>query len=116
MPYRVERSSATDHDLAAIFDFLLQSYMEFGDARGEALERAAARVEGIEDEMLALGDIPHQGTLRPDLLPGLRSVTKRRVVFYFDVDDDLRLVRVLAVFFGGQDHQRAMLRRLSGSD
>jgi plasmid stabilization system protein ParE len=95
MPYRVERSLATDQDLAAIFDFLLESYMAFGEARGEAL------------------DLPHQGSLRPDILPGLRSVTKRRAIFYFDVDDELRLVRVLAVFFGGQDHQRAMLRRLS---
>jgi hypothetical protein len=25
-------------------------------------------------------------------------------------------VRVLAIFFGGQDHQRAMLQRLSGAD
>ena len=116
MPYRVERSVDTDHDLAAIFDFLLNSYMGFGDERGEALERAAARVEGIEDELLALGDVAHQGTLRSDLLPGLRSVTKQSAIIYFDVDDDLRLVRVLAIFFGGQDHQRAMLQRLSNSD
>ena len=116
MRYRVERALDTDHDLAAIFDFLLMSYMEFGDERGEALERAAARIEQIEAEMLALGGAPHQGTLRPDLLPGLRSVTKQRAIFYFDVDDDLRLVRVLAIFFGGQDHQRAMLQRLSNSE
>jgi len=113
MPYRVERSLDTDDDLAAIFDFLLNSYVGFGDERGEALERAAARIEGIEREMLSLGDVPHQGMLRPDLLPGLRSVTKQRAIIYFDVDDDLRLVRVLAIFFGGQDHQRAMLQRLS---
>jgi plasmid stabilization system protein ParE len=116
MPYRVERSLDTDRDLAAIFDFLLQSYMEFGEGRGEALEHAAIRVEGIEAEMQSLGDAPNQGTLRPDILPGLRSVTKQRAIFYFDVDDDQRLVRVLAVFFGGQDHQRAMLRRLSASE
>lgn len=49
----------------------------------------------------------------PDTLTiGCNSAT-RRAMFYFDVDDALRLVRVLAVFFGGQDHQRAMLRRLS---
>jgi plasmid stabilization system protein ParE len=116
MSYRVERSLDTDRDLAAIFDFLLNSYIGFGDERGEALERAAARIEGIEAEMLALGDVPHQGTLRPELLPGLRSVTKQRAIFYFDVDDDLHLVRVLAIFFGGQDHQRAMLQRLSNSE
>lgn len=90
--------------------------MAFGEARGEALERAAARVEGIEDDMLGLGDLPHQGTLRPEILPGLRSVTKRRAIGHFDVDDDLCLVRVLAVFFGGKDHQRAMLGRLSNSE
>ncbi len=116
MPYRVERSLDTDRDLAAIFDFLLNSYMEFGDERGEALERATARIEAIEAEMFALGDAPHQGTLRPDLLRGLRSVTKQRAIFYFDVDDDLRLVRVLAIFFGGRDHQRAMLQRLSNTE
>ena len=115
MPYRVARSLDTDRDLAAIFDFLLNSYMGFGDERGEALERAAARIEAIEAEMRALGDAPHQGTLRPDLLPGLRSVTKQMAIFYFDVDDDLNLVRVLAIFFGAQDHQRAMLQRLSNS-
>lgn len=116
MSYSVERSSETDRDLAVIFDFLLQSYMEFGDERDDALERAAARIEGIETAMLSLGDAPHQGTPRPDLLAGFRSVTKQRAVFYFDVDDDQRVVRVLAVFFGGQDHQRAMLRRLSASE
>jgi plasmid stabilization system protein ParE len=116
MRYRVERSLDTDDDLAAIFDFLFDSYTAFGDTRDEALERAAARIEGVEAELLALGDAPHQGTLRPDLLPGLRSVTKQRAIFYFDVDDDQRLVRVLAIFFGGQDHQRAMLARLRASD
>ncbi len=42
-----------------------------------------------------------QGTLRPE-----------RAIFYFDADDDRRMVRVLAVFFGGQDHRRGMLTRL----
>ena len=44
-------------------------------------------------------------------MPGLRTVTKDRAIFYFLVDEE---VRVLAVFFGGQAHQRAMLRRVLG--
>jgi len=36
------------------------------------------------------------------------------LVASFIVDEEARVVRVLAVFFGGQDHQRAMLRRLLG--
>jgi plasmid stabilization system protein ParE len=115
MSFRVERSIETDADLEAIFDFLFQAYLDFGDSPDEALERAVARIEQIEAAMLSLGAAPHQGTLRPDLLPGLRAVTKQRAVFYFDVDEGEQLVRVLAVFFGGPDLQRAMLRRLAGS-
>jgi len=63
--------------------------------------------------MASLADLPHQGTLHPKVMPGLRSVTKNRANFYFTVDDEAQIVRVLAVFFGGQDHQRAMLVRLS---
>jgi toxin ParE1/3/4 len=69
----------------------------------------------IEAAMISLGGAPHPWTLRPDLLPGLGSVTKGRAIFYFDVDDDSRLVRVFAVFFRGRDHQRAMLKRLLAS-
>ena len=112
MKYAVARD--TDHDLAAIFDFLIESYQAFGEDPEIAVERAADRVRGIEAAMLSLGDAPDQGTLRPELLPGLRTVTKRRAIFYFDVDDDRRVVRVLAVFFGAQDHQRRMLMRLLG--
>jgi plasmid stabilization system protein ParE len=114
MPYKVERSVDTDADLEAIFDFLVQSYVEFGEAKADAIERAAKRLDVIEEAMLALGKIPHQGTKRDDILPGLRSVTKDRAIFYFDVDDKARRVRVLAIFFGGQDHRRAMLKRLLG--
>jgi hypothetical protein len=35
MAYRVERSLATDQDLAAIFEYLLEDDMAFGDARSE---------------------------------------------------------------------------------
>ena len=36
----------------------------------------------------------------------------RRAIYWFDVDEGRRTVRVLAVFFGGQDHIRRMLIRL----
>jgi len=112
--YAVERASDADRDLALIFDFLTESYRAFGEDEGAAFERAATRLRAIEADMQSLGNAPHQGTLRPDLLPGLRSVTKNRTIFYFDVDDDRRTVRVLAVFFGAQDHRRHMLKRLLG--
>lgn len=116
MAYRVLRSRATDADLGAIFDYLLRTYRDFGDPLDAALDRAEARIHALERHMDALDAAPHQGTLRPDLRPGLRSVTNERAVFYFEVDDDARSVRILAIFFGGQDHQRAMLSRLTNPE
>lgn len=114
MKYTVERASDVDRDLDAIFDFLIESYGKFGEDAVTAIDRAADRLQQVQISMQSLGDVPHQGTLQPQLLPGLRSVTKDRAIFYFKVDDAKRTVRVLAVFFGGQDHQRHMLKRLLG--
>ena len=69
-------------------------------------------MRAIEEALFAVGAAPHQGTLMPDLGPGLRRVTRERAIFYFETDDIAQRVRVLAIFFGGQDHQRRMLVRL----
>ena len=114
MGWRVERAEETDRDLAAIFDFLFDAALGLGESPEEAFDRAARRIAAIEAAMLGLGRAPHQGTLDSDLLPGLRHVTKDRAIFYFDLDEPARRVRVLAVFFGGQEHRRAMLIRLLG--
>ncbi len=112
--YNLERSPQIGRDLRAILRFLMRSNVQFGEPFERAKSRAAARVQRIEIDMEKLAEVPHQGTLYPQLMPSLRSVTKDRAIFYFIVDDEAQLVRVLAVFFGGQDHQRLMLRRLLG--
>ena len=116
MRYKVERAVSVDRDLEAIFDFLTHSYIAFGESKSEALDHAAARIEAIQDAMETLGKTPHIGTLRPDLPPGFRAVSQDRTIFYFETDDEAQRVRILAVFFGGQDHRRAMLKRLLGTD
>ena len=45
-------------------------------------------------------------------MEGLRFVEKRRAVFYFLIDERHREVRVLSIFFGGQDHRQHMLERI----
>ncbi|MBB4008727.1 type II toxin-antitoxin system RelE/ParE family toxin [Allorhizobium taibaishanense] len=115
MGFDVVRSTACDQDLDLIFDHLVESYLSLGDDLRAAFERAAARVRMIDADMKALGQAPHQGSLRPLIAPGLRQVTKNRAIFYFDVDETRREIRILAVFFGGQDHQRHMLARLGQS-
>lgn len=112
-PYRLERSPQANSDVRSVLRFLIQSQMRFGASFAEAKERAGAKLREIREAMNHLAVVPHQGTLLPHLMPGLRNVTKDRAIFYFTVDDDAQLVRVLAVFFGGQEHQRAMLKRLA---
>jgi plasmid stabilization system protein ParE len=112
MAFEVVRSRASDRDLEVIFDHLVAAYQASGDAPAEALGRAADRVRAIEDDMERLGRAPFQGTLREDLRPGLRQATRNRAVFYFELDETAEEVRVLAVFFGGQDHIARMLRRI----
>lgn len=43
---------------------------------------------------------------------GIRNVTMDRFIVYFDVNEDMRVVRILAIFYGGQDHTRKMLARM----
>ena len=114
MAYEVLRAEDAEHDLEIIFDFLLTAAAAFGESEEIAFERAVKRVADIEAGMDALGDVPHQGTLQPHLGDGVRHVTKDRAIYYFDVDDTRRTVRVLAVFFGGQDHDAHILLRLLG--
>lgn len=116
MAWTVERSAKADLDLALIFDFLLAAALDFGEPTDRAFEQASRRVRAIEDAIFALGNAPHQGTLDLALLLGLRRVTKERAIIYFEADEDAQIVRVLAVFFGGQDHRRRMLVRLLGGE
>ncbi|WP_417473666.1 type II toxin-antitoxin system RelE/ParE family toxin [Leisingera sp.] len=112
MAYKVVAAADVARDLDAIFDFLFDAALSFGEDPQTALDRASARIQAIESAMEDLAKAPFQGTLRPELGAGLRSVTKGRAIFYFDLAEEEELLRVLAVFFGGQDHQRKMLLRL----
>lgn len=116
MAYDIVRGDRVDSDLEVIFDFLLLSAEEFGEDKTSAFALAERRIMEIEADMRNLTSAPHQGTIRPHLGRGIRNVTKGRAIFYFDVDDSLQIIRVLAVFFGGQDHDARILLRLLNSD
>ena len=55
---------------------------------------------------------PFRGECHDDLLPGLRHLTIDRAIYWFDLNEAEQRVRVLAIFFGSQDHVRHMLTRL----
>jgi len=113
--WSLEFSAEAERDFELIFDHLVASYLDFGDDIDVALERAAERIRGIRVSADKLALLPKQGTLRSDILEGLRFVRLERAVFWFVLDDGRNAVRILAVFFGAQDHIRHMLSRLLDS-
>lgn len=110
--WTVEFAAVAVRDFELIFDHLVQSYQEFGDDIETAFDRAERRIVEIQSLSETLAKIPFQGTLRPDILPGLRFVRHNKTVFWFIAQEDREIVQVLAVFFGSQDHIRHMLARL----
>jgi toxin ParE1/3/4 len=116
MPYRIEFAEASERDLELIFDHLFESYLSFGESTDQALDHAGQRIMGIRAAAERLALFPERGIARADILPGLRFMVMERAIYWYDVDDQARMVRVLGLFFGGQDHIRRMLIRLLGPD
>jgi toxin ParE1/3/4 len=116
MRFAIEFSADAEHDFELIFDHLFESYTAFGESTEEALSHAARRVMNIRKAVDRLARSPLRGTTRDDILPGVRFLATARAIYWFDVDQKARKVRVLAVFFGGQDHIRHMLVRLLGGN
>lgn len=115
MAYEVVRSDEAAHDLYLIFDHLLESYMAFGEPLPEAFEKACKRIESMKLDMRALLRAPYQGTLLTGVRPGLRHVTKNQTVFYFEINETDQIIRIVAIFYSGQDHGRRIRGRLAGS-
>jgi plasmid stabilization system protein ParE len=112
---RVEFAEDALRDLELIFDHLAESYRGFGESPDEAVEHAARRTRAIVEAAGRLAGAPHRGTAHDDLAPGIRHVTLDRAVYYFQVAAD-GSVRVLALFVGGQDHERRMRLRILRRD
>jgi toxin ParE1/3/4 len=70
-----------------------------------ALDYSSAVIDTCE----GLSLFPHRGMPRDDIRPGLRLTHhKGRTVIAYAVDDKKLVVSVLGVFYGGQDHERAL--------
>ena len=112
MASRLEFATEAERDLALIFDHLLHSYLEFGESLESALDHAEARIAEIRTAANRIPTAPHRGERHDDILPGLRHLAIGRAIYWFEVNQPKETVRVLAVFFGGQDHIRHMMARL----
>ena len=112
MAFRLEFSAGAERDFGLIFDHLLRSYLDFGESPESAFDRAESRLAEIRADAGRILAAPRRGERHEDILPGLRHLSIGRAVYWFDVDEARKTVRVLAVFFGGQDHVRRMMTRL----
>jgi plasmid stabilization system protein ParE len=99
-------------DLDLIEDHLVQVYQDLGDDLESAIERAAVRINDALAYMRTFETHPHRGTEHPQIRAGIRTVTNRGFVFYFEIDEPASEVRILAAFFGGTDHRRRIPDRL----
>jgi plasmid stabilization system protein ParE len=110
--YSVSRAADVTRDLDLIEEHLVQAYQEFGDDRENAMERATARIEEALADMRTFAAHPHRGTEHPKIGPSIRTVTNKRFIFYFEIDEPSSEVRILAIFFGGADHRRQIMDRM----
>ncbi|MDX8355780.1 type II toxin-antitoxin system RelE/ParE family toxin [Cognatiyoonia sp. IB215182] len=108
----VEIAADAEQDLSLIFDHLFATYVNLGEPDETAFVHAAARVRSIQESVGMLASNPFRGTMRESYGPDVRNITIDRAVIWFELDGQKETVRVLAYFFGGQDHTRHMLRRL----
>ena len=112
MAFRLEFAAEAERDFGLIFDHLLHSYLGFGESPESALDHAEARTVEIRAAADRILTAPLRGEPHDDILPGLRHLAIGRAIYRFDAGEPHETVRVLAVFFGGQDHVRHMMARL----
>lgn len=95
MNYTVVFTPEAEDQLAELYRFI---------AGSSSPEIAARYTDGIVTYCEELETLPHRGTLREDIRPGLRILGyRRRVAIAFLVEDGQ--VSILGVFYGGQDYE-----------
>jgi plasmid stabilization system protein ParE len=99
--WRVEEKLAAFQDYIAI----TRHIEDWTDDRA----LADRTVEAIRSFVKSLAEVPHRGTRRDDLRPGLRIVPfKKHTAIAFEIDETAGVVTILRVFYGGQDYETIM--------
>ena len=95
MNYRIRFHPLVARDLDVIAQWIL-------DYAGP--DSAARKLAEIEAAITTLKAMPHKGSLRDEVAPGLRAIPAgRKAVIAFVVDDNAAEVLVYAVTYGGAD-------------
>jgi len=76
---------------------------------------AARKLDEIESVISSLADVPHKGTVRREIAPGIRAIPAgRKGVVVFTLDDERREVLILAVTYFGADWAALSASRQQG--
>ncbi len=110
--FKIIFSEDAELDFELIFDFLNESYLSFDEDIETSLNQAGIKTQSIRKATNKLATHPFRVTLHDDGTQKLRHITIGRALYWFDILEDERLVRILAVFYGGQDHYTKILTRL----
>lgn len=103
MTWRLRFHPLVERDLDGIAQWIISH------AGVEAADRTLAE---IEQTITELARLPHRGSIRHDVAPGLRAVpAARRGVIVFTVDDAAAEVFIHAVTYGGADWVRRVPSR-----
>lgn len=95
MTYRIRFHPAVSSDLDDVVQWLI-------DRAGPA--SAARRLAEIEATIDSLAAMPHKGSIRDEIAPGLRAIPAgRKAVIAFAVDDATSEVLILVVSYAGAD-------------
>ncbi len=107
--WSVEFSEEAERDLALILDHLFGTYQDLGEPDETAFECALARIRRIRDSAVDLDSNPYRGTRRDAIGPILRNITVNKAIIWFHAEKGGQVIRIIAFFFGGQEHIRYVL-------
>ncbi len=103
-PYVLVRHPDVLSDLGGILDMLTELI---------GRQQAVSKVNEVRRDMKALSHTPHIGTLRNDVIMGLRAIPiGANAVVAFAVFEDTREVMIYAVTWGGADWMERSRRRV----
>lgn len=103
MRYRFTLHSLVERDLENIQDFIAPV----------AGARSARKIaHEIKERIKRLCDYPHIGTVRSDIVAGLRAIlSAEKAVICFTINDNKRIVHIICVTYAGQDWQEVARQR-----
>ena len=80
----------------------IQTFLRSGSLKLDAIERTVRR----------LAELPHIGSIRDEICPGLRAIpTARKGVVCFVVNDERQVVKIVAIAYAGREWMNRARRR-----